>query len=150
MSQTMRDDSGVPVPIRWLLALPGLAILARLAVVSPFLISGIMKLTDFSGATAEVVGLVGGGIGAGRAALLAVAVILAQLGGSLLFLTRRYCWLGAGILAGFTVVATLLAHAFWTFEGPERGHQMATFLGNLAIVGGLAMVTLFVNGRRVA
>lgn len=150
MSLTMRDDSGVPAPIRWLLALPGLALLARLAVVSPFLISGIVKLTDFSGAIAEVVGLVGGGLGAGQAGLLAAAVILAQLGGSLLFLTRRHCWLGAGILAGFTVVATLLAHAFWTFDGPERGHQIATFFGNLAIVGGLAMAALFVNGRRVA
>ena len=78
----------------------------------------------------------------------AAAVILTQLGGSLLFLTRRYCWLGAGILAGFTVVATLLAHPFWTFEGPDRGRQTATFFEHVAIVGGLAMAALFVNGRR--
>ena len=74
-------------------------------------------------------------------------MIVTQLGGSLLFLTRRYCWLGAGILAGFTVMATLLAHPFWAFEGPDRGRQTATFFEHVAIVGGLAMAALFVNGR---
>ena len=83
----------------------------------------------------------------GRRAPFAAAVIVTQLGGSLLFLTRRYCWLGAGLLAGFTVVATLLAHPFWTFEGPDRGRQTATFFEHVAIVGGLAMAALFVNGR---
>ncbi len=146
----MKSDSGVPRPIRGLLALPGLGMLARLALASPFLISGIVKLTDFAGATAEVAGLVGRGLGPGQAGLVAAAVILAQLGGALLFLTQRYCWLGAGILAGFTVAATLLAHAFWTFDGAERGHQAATFFEHLAIVGGFAVAALFVNGRRVA
>jgi uncharacterized membrane protein YphA (DoxX/SURF4 family) len=77
----------------------------------------------------------------------AVAVILTQLASSLLFLTRRYCWLGAGILAGFTVLATLLGHPFWTLDGPDRGRQAATFFEHVAIVGGLAMAALFVNGR---
>ncbi|MBN8941236.1 MAG: DoxX family protein [Rhizobiales bacterium] len=150
MSLTLKDDIAVPAPIRLLLALPGLAVVARLALASPFLTSGVTKLSDFSGATAEVAGLVGGGLGATQAGLVAAAVILVKLGGSLLFLTRRYCWLGAGLLAGFTVAATLLAHAFWAFDGPERGRQAATFFEHLAIVGGFAMAALFVNGRRTA
>jgi uncharacterized membrane protein YphA (DoxX/SURF4 family) len=126
-----------------MLALPGLDTLARLALASPFLISGLVKLFDFPGALAEVTGL-----GLRPAGPFAVAVIITQLGGSLLFLTRRYCWLGAGLLAGFTVVATLLAHPFWAFAGPERGHQTATFFEHVAIVGGFAIAALFVNGRR--
>jgi uncharacterized membrane protein YphA (DoxX/SURF4 family) len=136
-------DIAVPRPIDRMLALPGLDTLARLALASPFLISGLVKLLDFGGATAEVTGL-----DLQPAGLIAAAVIITQLGGSLLFLTRRYCWLGAGILAGFTVVATLLAHPFWLFEGPDRGRQTATFFEHAAIVGGLAVAALFVNGQR--
>ena len=132
-----------PRPIDRILALPALDYVARLALASPFLISGVMKLFDFQGAVGEVTGL-----GLHPASLVASAVIIIQLGGSLLLLTRRYCWLGAGILAGFTALATLLAHPFWAFAGAEGDHQTATFFEHLAIVGGFAMAALFVNGRR--
>ncbi|MGO4523352.1 MASE4 domain-containing protein [Microvirga sp. 2MCAF35] len=46
------------------------------------------------------------------------------------------------------VLATLLAHPFWTFDGPDRGHQTATFFEHVAIVGGLAASALFVNSAR--
>jgi transmembrane protein len=136
------SDTAVPRPIAQVLALPALDYAACLALAAPFLISGVVKLLDFPGAMNEVAGL-----GLGPTGLFAAAVVATQLGGSLLFLTRRYCWLGAGILAGFTVLATLLAHPFWAFDGPDRGRQTATFLEHVAIVGGLAMVALFVNGR---
>ena len=136
------SDAAVPRPIERLLDLPALHWIARLALASPFLISGVVKLLDFAGAKAEVVGL-----GLIPAAPFAAAVVLTQLGGSVLFLTRRFCWLGAGILAGFTVFATSLAHPFWTFDGPDRGRQTATFFEHLAIVGGFAIAAVFVNGR---
>jgi uncharacterized membrane protein YphA (DoxX/SURF4 family) len=135
-------DIAVPRPIDRMLAVPGIETLGRLALASPFLISGVMKLIDFPGAMNEVAAM-----GLGPAGPFAVAVIITQLGGSVLFLTRRYCWLGAGLLAGFTVVATLLAHPFWAFTGPERCTQTATFFEHVAIVGGFAMAALFVNGR---
>jgi uncharacterized membrane protein YphA (DoxX/SURF4 family) len=134
----------IPRSIERLLELPALDWLARLALASPFLISGIVKLLDFAGAMEEVAGL-----GLRPSMPFAVAVILTQLGGSALLLTRRFCWLGAGALAGFTVVATLLAHPFWTFAGPDRGRQTATFFEHLAIVGGLGAAAMFVNARRV-
>ncbi|UVF22744.1 DoxX family protein (plasmid) [Microvirga terrae] len=136
------SDLTIPRPIAQVLSLPAIDHLARLALASPFLISGAVKLLDFEGAANEVAGL-----GLQPEGLLAAAVILTQLGGSLLFLTRRYCWLGAGILVGFTGLATLLAHPFWTFEGLDRGRQTATFFEHLAIVGGFAMAVLFVNSR---
>jgi transmembrane protein len=136
-------DVAAPRPIAQVLALPGFDYLARLALASPFLISGVVKLTDFGGAMNEVTGL-----GLQPAGLIATTVILTQLGGSALFLTRRYCWLGAGILAVFTALATVLAHPFWAFEGPDRGRQTATFFEHVAIVGGLAVAALFVNGQR--
>ncbi|MGY0790820.1 DoxX family protein [Azospirillum argentinense] len=141
---TRKDAAAAPVAA--LLDWPGTAWFARLALAAPFVVSGLVKLTDFNGAVAEAEGL-----GLGLPVLVAVAVIVTQLGGSALFLTRRWCWLGAGILAGFTVVATLLAHAFWTYEGPDRARQTATFLEHLAIVGGFAAAAVLTHrnpGRR--
>jgi transmembrane protein len=133
-------DIAVPRPIARILAAPALDYIARLALASPFLISGVVKLLDFGGATTEVTGL-----GLQPAGLVAAAVIATQLGGTFLFLTRRFCWLGAGILVVFTALATLLAHPFWAFDGPDRGHQTATFFEHVAIVGGLAVSALFVH-----
>ncbi len=126
-------SDGPPRPIAWLLAAGGLALAARLALASPFLASGVAKLLDFAGATAETAGL-----GLPMPALTAALVILVQLGGSAVFLVRRWYWLGAGLLAGFTALATLVAHPFWAFEGPERARQTAVFFEHLAIVGGFA------------
>lgn len=143
---TRKDAAGAvapaPAPIAALLDWPGTAWLARLALAAPFAVSGLVKLTDFNGAVAEAAGL-----GLGLPVLVAVAVIVTQLGGSALFLTRRWCWLGAGLLAGFTVVATLLAHAFWTYDGPDRARQTATFLEHLAIVGGFAAAAVLTHRR---
>ena len=133
----------IPRPVERLLGLTALDWLARLALASPFLVSGVVKLLDVAGAADEVAGL-----GLEPGAPFAAAVILTQLGGSALFLTRRLCWLGAGILAGFTVVATLLAHPFWIFEGPDRGRQTATFFEHVAIVGGFTLAAMLVNGGR--
>lgn len=137
-----RAADGGPRPIAAILDWSGLGLLARLALAAPYAVSGVVKLLDFGGATAEAAGL-----GLGAPAVAAAAVIVTQIGGTALFLTRRWCWLGAGLLAGFTVVATLIAHAFWAYDGPDRGRQTATFLEHLAIVGGFAAAAALVHRR---
>jgi uncharacterized membrane protein YphA (DoxX/SURF4 family) len=129
--------------VAWLLTCTVLEHAARIAIASPFLISGFLKLADFGGATAEVAGL-----GLQPAGYFAVAVIVAQLGGSVLFLPRRFCWLGAGVLSVFTATATVLAHAFWLFPAAERGHQAATFFEHVAIVGGFAAAAMLSYERQ--
>jgi hypothetical protein len=47
-------DIAAPRPITRMLALPGFDYLARLALASPFLISGVVKLTNFAGPKGEV------------------------------------------------------------------------------------------------
>ncbi len=129
-----------PRPILLIPAWPWLELVARWALASPFLISGLTKLTDFAGATAEVAAL-----GLQPAAWTAGAVILTQLAGSTLVLTRRFCWIGAILLGGFMLVATLLAHPFWASGVAERGHQVATFFEHVGLVGGVALAALFVH-----
>jgi uncharacterized membrane protein YphA (DoxX/SURF4 family) len=134
---------GPPSLIRAALASPALGVVARVALASPFLISGLAKLLDFAGAQAEAVAL-----GLSPPVLVAAAVIATQLGGTALFLTRGWCWLGAGILAGFTVLATLIAHPFWAFDGPDRARQTAIFFEHVAIVGGFAAAAAMMQGRK--
>ncbi|HEV2605595.1 MAG TPA: DoxX family protein [Microvirga sp.] len=112
------------------------SLLARLALVSPFLLSAVLKAADFAAATAEVQGLTG----LEPAGLIAALVIATQFGGSLLLLFGGgRAWIGAGLLAGFTIVATLLAHAWWSKPAPEAARDLMVFWEHVAICGGLLL-----------
>jgi len=131
-----------PIPSRAIdnvLAQNWLAFLARLAVALPFLISGIAKLFDLSGAMAEVRGLTG----LEPAPLVAGLVILVQLGGSALLIAgSRHAWIGAALLAGFTAVATLYAHAFWLMPEGERFLHRNIFFEHVSIIGGVVLLAI--------
>jgi len=114
-------------------------IVARLAIVAPFLISGVAKSIDFAGAVGEVRMLVG----VEPAGLAAAAVVAVQLGGSLLVMIGgRPAVLGSFALIGFTILATLAAHAFWLKPEAERMMNQNIFFEHVAIVGGLLLVAL--------
>lgn len=74
-----------------------------------------------------------------RPAMLVGAGRLLQLGAApaLLFApTRPYAALA---LVAFVASATLAAHAFWRASQDERGEQLANFLKNGAVIGGLLL-----------
>jgi uncharacterized membrane protein YphA (DoxX/SURF4 family) len=124
---------------------PWLGLVARWALAALFLISGFTKLADPVGATVKVSAL-----GMHPALPIVGAVILIQLAGSTLFLTRRFCWIGAGLLARFTIVASIIAHPFWAGSTLEREHHTATFFEHLGLVGGFALAALLVHGERAS
>ena len=118
-----------------LLRSSGFLLVARVLLTSAFWTSGLAKLSDLSGATAEVAGL-----GLPMPALVAALTILVQLGGSSLVILNRWTWLGAGLLAGFTLAATLLAHAFWAVPAEQFPRQFATFMEHMGLIGGFMLV----------
>jgi len=122
---------------RWFLAI------ARLALVAPFLTSGIAKLIDPTGATAEMQQF-----GLTPAGLFAGAVIAMQLAGGIAVLIGRCTVVAAGVLALFTLAATLLAHPFWTFADPAMWvlHRNI-FVEHVSIIGGL-MLAASLGSRR--
>jgi uncharacterized membrane protein YphA (DoxX/SURF4 family) len=127
-------DSRLPA-----LAPPGLLWLARLALASPFAVSGIAKAVDFAGATAEVRALTG----VEPAAPLAALVVVVQVGGAALLLARgRAVWLGAGVLAAFTLAASLLAHDFWARPEGARVRDATTFFEHCGLIAGLLLAAL--------
>lgn len=117
---------------------PWLMFAARLALASAFLFSGVTKLLDFPGAIDEARALTG----LEPAAVIAGLVVLTQLGGSLLLLLGgRPGALGAVILAGFTVAASVLGHPFWLRDGTPFIRDATTFLEHLGLVTGLLVVS---------
>lgn len=138
------NSSTTPRPIAALLDAPGVALIGRILLTSPFWISGVLKLFDFPSAVGEAAHF-----GLQPAAAVAVAVILLQIGGSLAVILNRRTWLGAGALGVFTALANLIGHAFWTLPDPTaRFHDMNAFTANLGLIGGLVLAAVLAERRR--
>jgi len=58
-------------------------------------------------------------------------------------ITRPFAALG---LAAFLIPATLTAHAFWKSPSEKRDMQLAGFLKNAAIIGGLVLAAAWKGG----
>ena len=81
------------------------------------------------------------------------AEILAPIGAGVEFLGGVAVLIGfqtslaALLLVVFTIIATLIAHRFWDFEGQARQMQQGQFFKNLAIVGGFLALSVAGGGR---
>jgi len=132
-----------PGLVEHMLDWPGTWFVARLALCSAYLLGGVVKLTDFPAAIAEQAHF-----GMPMPALFAAVTIAVELVGPILILTDRLAWLGAGMLGMFTLLAALVANAFWTLQGPERFAAMNAFFEHLGLIGGFVLVAIH-SRRRV-
>jgi putative oxidoreductase len=111
----------------------------RILIAVIFLISGFFKV----GAYAQIVGyaaamhLPAPGVAIAVAAAVELGCGLAILAG---FKTRIAAWL----LFLYLLPVTYFFHNFWAVQGQEQQMQMVNFLKNVAIMGGL--LVLSVNG----
>jgi uncharacterized membrane protein YphA (DoxX/SURF4 family) len=113
-------------------------LIARLCLAAVFVYSGVDKLWHWRSSVEEVKG-----DGLPWPALFAGATVVTQLVGGCVVAIGFLAWLGALLLAGFTVAATLLGHRFWLRRGAEFQHEVTTSLEHVAIVGGLLLLFLF-------
>jgi uncharacterized membrane protein YphA (DoxX/SURF4 family) len=115
---------------------PVLRWVALLLLCAAYLQGGLNKAMDFGSAIAEM-----NHFGVSPAAPMAAAVIVLELGASVLILTGFYRWLGAVALAAFTLFATFLALRFWQMPlGQERFMAANSFFEHLGLVGGFLLV----------
>ncbi len=119
-----------------------LALLVRLLAVSPFWASAAVKLYDFPAAIAEVQHL---GLFAPR--LVAAATIAVQAGGAALIVAGLLPWLGVAALAAFTLMASVIAHAFWAAPPGVAGRQFAEFMANMGLIGGMAAAAMTTGAK---
>lgn len=133
----MNALAGSRVP-RWfvnLLAAPWVRWLALLAICSAYLQGGLVKLLNFPGAIAEMQHF-----GLAPAAPLAIATIVVELGAALMILAGWWRWLGALILAAFTLAATFVANRFWEMQPPEQMMVMNAFFEHLGLIGAFVLI----------
>jgi uncharacterized membrane protein YphA (DoxX/SURF4 family) len=112
-------------------------LIARLCLAAVFLYSGVDKLWHWRSSIEEV-----RNDGLPWPAAFAGATAFTQLVGGCLVATGFFAWLGALLLAGFTVAATLVGHRFWLRRGSEFAHELTTSLEHVAIVGGLLLLSV--------
>lgn len=116
---------------------PWLHRVALVLLCAAYLQGGLVKLTDFSSAIAEMQHF-----GLAPAAPLAGAVIALELGASLMIIIGYWRWLGALGLALFTLMATFLANRFWDAPPDARFMLANSFFEHLGLVGGFLLVAL--------
>jgi uncharacterized membrane protein YphA (DoxX/SURF4 family) len=131
----MTREADTPRWVAAILSWPWLWPMARLALVSAYLVGGFTKLFAFDGAIAEQEHF---GLHPGW--LWASIVILVELVGSALVVARRWVWLGAGGLGVLTAVAMLTANNFWALTGHERFMAMNAFFEHLGLIAGFVVV----------
>lgn len=117
-------------------------LLARIAFAALFVPAGLRKLMDLPAFSASLVkrgvtfAEVLAPIGAGVEFLAGIAVLIG-------FQTR----FAALALLVFTIIATLIGHRFWEFEGQARQMQQSHFFKNVAILGGFLALWVSGGGR---
>ncbi|MBO9621244.1 MAG: DoxX family protein [Sphingomonas sp.] len=117
--------------------------LARLLLVSAYLLGGAVKLADWPGAVAEQAHF-----GMTPPAFWAALTVAVELLGAALILWGRLLWLGAGMLGVFTLLAAFTANPFWTMAGHERFMATNAFFEHLGLVGGFVLAALVDQARR--
>ena len=123
-------------------SLPALRWIALLLLVSAYLQGGFDKAFDFAAAVGEM-----HHFGLEPAAPLALAVIVLELGASLLILSGRLRWLGALALAAFTLAATFVANRFWSAPPADRFMLENGFFEHLGLAGGFLLVAWHDRGE---
>lgn len=135
-----------PAFVRTILDWRGTWFLARLALVSAYLLGGAVKALDFPGAVAEQAHF-----GLQPPAVWAVLTIVVEILGAVLVMTRRWAWLGAGMLGVFTALAAITANAFWAMpDGHEQFMATNAFFEHLGLIGGFVLVALLAHREQPA
>lgn len=75
--------------------------------------------------------------------LLIAAAIFCQVIGGLCILLGIQVRFGAFLLILFLIPVTVLFHHFWLMQGTERVTEMASFMKNLSILGGLLILLAY-------
>ena len=98
-----------------------------------FILPGINKITDFEGNSQYMAdhGMV-------FIPFFLVLTIFIQVGGGFAMVAGYQTKIIAFVLAGLTLVISLVMHDFWTMEpGLQTSHETQNFIKNLAIMAGL-------------
>lgn len=118
------------------------ALVGRLLLAIMFVLAGFSKIGGFDGIAGYI-----GSKGLPLPQLLAVGTIVLELVAGLALLVGLRARWAALALAAFTVLATVIFHAFWAVPAEQQRVEYLLFIKNVAVVGGLLMVAAFGAGK---
>jgi putative oxidoreductase len=118
------------------------ALVGRLLLAAMFVYAGFGKIGGFEGTAGYIASK-----GLPMAPVLAAGTIALEIiAGVMLAIGWKARW-AAIALAAFTVLASVIFHAFWEFPPEQFRTQQLFFLKNMATTGGLLMVAALGAGR---
>lgn len=127
------------------------ALVGRILLGLFFVMSGFEKITGFSGTVGYIAAA-----GLPMASVVAVLTILVELGGGLMIVIGLGARWAGYALAGFSLLAALLFHAYWNVPAAQHMGQYLNFWKNVTIAGGMLVLAAFgpgalsIEGRRNA
>jgi uncharacterized membrane protein YphA (DoxX/SURF4 family) len=133
------DPDWVDVVLEWRWTWP----IARGMLTWLFIIAAIVEIEDFRAAVAAQAHF-----GMYPPMFWAVVTIIVQITGSVIIISGRRIWLGAGILAVFTASTNVVAHRFREFSGQDIFEFRNEFFEHLGLVGGLVLVAILAEERQ--
>ena len=119
-----------------IIATPAVRTIALLALCTAYIQGPLTKIFDFNGAMAEM-----DHFGLHPTAFFAIAVIAFELTASAMVVSGLLRWAGALALAGFTLLATLIALRFWEMvPGMDRVMATNAFFEHIGLAGAFIYV----------
>lgn len=112
-----------------------LSLAGRLLLAALFLPAGLAKIGGFAGTVGYIAS-----VGLPLPTLGAILAIVLEVGGGLALLLGFQVRLAALALALFTLVASVVFHAFWSMPADQVMVQQLMFFKNLAVTGGLLLM----------
>ena len=118
-----------------------LSFVGRLLLSALFLPAGIAKITGFAGTVGYI-----GSMGLPFPTLGALAAIAVEVLGGLALILGLGTRFAALVLAGFTLVASFIFHAYWAVPADAVMVTQLLFMKNIAVAGGLLTVAAWGAG----
>jgi putative oxidoreductase len=114
-------------------------VVGRILIALIFVLSGFGKLTGFAGTAGYMAGKMA--VSGTLIDLLLVISIIVELGGGIALVLGFRARLAALALFLWMIPVTLIMHNFWTMSGDQHMINQIMFLKNLAIMGGMLLIT---------
>jgi putative oxidoreductase len=112
-----------------------LVVAGRVLLALIFITSGFSKLTGIQGTAGYI-----GSVGLPAPALLAVGAGLLELAAGIALVIGFKARWAALALGVFTLLASVLFHAYWSAPADQQFIQQLMFMKNLAIAGGMFII----------
>ena len=116
-------------------------LIARLLLALMFVLAGLSKFAGLAGTAGYIASK-----GLPLPMVLAVATAALELLGGLALIVGFQARWAALVLAGFTLVASVIFHNFWAMPADQAFMQQLMFMKNLSVAGGLLLIFAFGAG----